>query len=84
MSADELLLTLIIGIGIYMLAIGFSSLVQFIFLVLDQPRYAGQSNNVQVGLIVGSVARCLLGFWFILGPRGIVNIVRRYGGRPKS
>jgi len=82
MSADELLLTLIIGIGIYMLAGGIGTISQMVFLFLQQTRYPGQANNLQIGIIVGSVVRCLLGFWLILGPRGIVNLVRRYGGTP--
>jgi hypothetical protein len=82
MSADELLLTLIIGIGIYMLATGFSDFAQLIYIFLERKQFVGQTNTVGVGIIVGSFARWVLGFWFILGPRGIVDIVRRYGGRP--
>jgi hypothetical protein len=81
MSAGELLFTLIIGIGIYMVATGLPTVMALIFLVLEQARSGGQSDHGQTGAIAGAVARCLLGLWLILGPRGIVQIIRRYGGK---
>jgi hypothetical protein len=88
MSADELLTTIIIGIGIYLLTVGLPSAVNLIYTELTMVRNGGRPMNGVSGTFVGVIVRCLLGIWLILGPQGILKIIRRHSGRwrdtPKS
>lgn len=81
MNADELLATMMIGIGIYMLTGGLPMVGQYLFESLYRVQNGiGPFNNFY-GRIVGAIIRCALGLWLILGTRGILTIIRRHSGR---
>jgi hypothetical protein len=81
MNADELLATMTMGIGIYMLTGGLPAVAQYLFESFTRVQSGiGPFNNFY-GRIVGASIRCALGLWLILGTRGILTIIRRHSGR---
>jgi hypothetical protein len=81
MNPDELLATLTMGIGIYMLANGLPTVAQYSYDVFGRVRNGLGPFTNYYGGIVGAVIRCALGLWLILRTRGIVTIIRRHSGR---
>jgi len=81
MSSDELLTTLMIGIGIYLLTQGLPALAQYVYENLARAQSGTGSGIAYHGAILGAIVRCSLGLWLILGTRGILTIIRRHSGR---
>jgi len=81
MSADELLTTIMIGIGIYLLAEGLHVVAQWVYIGLARVRSGAGSLDGIDAVVVGSIVRCSLGLWLILGTQGILTIIRRHSGR---
>jgi hypothetical protein len=80
MSADELLMTAIIGVGIYLLTGGLPAFAEYFYEISMTPRMGMVPFNYYGG-IIGAIVRSALGLWLILGTRGIATIIRRHSGR---
>jgi hypothetical protein len=77
MSAGDLLSIVIIGVGIYSMAEGLPVIGRWIYSTWAKSK----TGNVSDGALAAAVVRCLLGFWLILGSRGIAKLISKYGGR---
>jgi hypothetical protein len=78
MSSDELLGTIVIGIGVYVTAEGLPSLARMIFDQLRQFGVMGNLSNIldQQGFFF-ALARCVLGVFLILKADWIVRVLCR-------
>ncbi len=81
MAPNELLSIITIGIGIYLLAIGLTGVAQAVVIAFDNARNVTTTPMAIWENHSGSIARCILGLWLILGTQGVVGLVRRHGGK---
>jgi hypothetical protein len=79
-SSDELLHTVTIGIGMYLLFDGLPSLGGLIYRFIEGMR-AASFTGITMETFIPPVIRCGVGLWLILGTRGIVQLVRGRAGQ---
>jgi hypothetical protein len=81
MAPDELLSIITIGIGIYLLTVGLTGVAQAVIIAFDNARNITTTPMAIWENHSGSIVRCILGLWLILGTHGVVALLRRHGGK---
>jgi hypothetical protein len=79
-SSDELLHTITIGIGMYLLFDGMPSLGGLAYRFIEGMR-AASFTGITVQTFIPPIIRCGVGLWLILRTRGVVQLVRGRAGQ---
>jgi len=84
-NPSELLNIVIIGVGLYLLTTGIPIVSQLIYLAVENARVGAGFPLSQISTnIFSSIIRCILGFWLILGSRGVARLIQTHSGRWKD